>query len=107
MKLINSYGASERIDMVRVWKSDKNEHAIGVATPLQVMIPRGRYDDLEADVDLPSQIIAPVSTDQPIGLIKITLDGETLVEQPVYALNEIPLGSLWDRAVDEVRLWFD
>ena len=101
------YRAGESISDVRVWKGAQQKTGLGVRSGLYVTVPRGRYGDLQAEMDLPPQIIAPLSIDQSIGNIRVSLDGELMTQQPLYPLSNIPTGGFFDRAVDEIRLWFE
>jgi D-alanyl-D-alanine carboxypeptidase (penicillin-binding protein 5/6) len=43
---------------------------------------------------------------QPVGVVKVALEGQPVAQFPMIALEEVPLANLWGRAVDTVRLWF-
>ena len=36
-----------------------------------------------------------------------SLDGNNVIDEPLRALTDNPSGSLWQRARDGVRLWFE
>ena len=101
------YGADEEITSVRVWKGDRENVALGLRNDLYVTIPRGRYDELEATMDLENQLVAPIESDQVIGLVTVSLAGEPLIERGLFPLESVPAGSLWQRARDEILLWFE
>jgi D-alanyl-D-alanine carboxypeptidase (penicillin-binding protein 5/6) len=101
------YGADEEITSVRVWKGSRENVALGLRNDLYVTIPRGRYDELEATMDLENQLVAPIESDQVIGLVTVSLEGEPPIERDLFPLESIPEGSLWQRAKDEVLLWFE
>jgi D-alanyl-D-alanine carboxypeptidase (penicillin-binding protein 5/6) len=52
-------------------------------------------------------LIAPIAAGQNIGLLKISLDGKPYGEYPVLALEEVPLGNIFVRIWDSIRLWFN
>ena len=101
------YAAGQNVNDIRVWKGTREKSGLGVKQGLFITIPRGRYDDLRAEIDLPPQILAPLSTEQAIGEIRISLDEQLIAQQALYPLADIPLGGFFDRAIDEIRLWFD
>ena len=101
------YAAGQSVNDIRVWKGTRERTGLGVQQGLFITIPRGRYDDLRAEIDLPPQILAPLSTEQAIGEIRISLDEQLIAQQALYPLADIPLGGFFDRAIDEIRLWFD
>jgi D-alanyl-D-alanine carboxypeptidase (penicillin-binding protein 5/6) len=101
------YAAGQSVNDVRVWKGSQERAGLGVKQGLFITIPRGRYDDLRAEMDLPPQIIAPLSTDQPLGEIRISLDDQLITQKPLYPLTDVPLGGFFDRTLDAIKLWFE
>jgi len=101
------YGAGEEITTVRVWKGERENVALGLRDDLFVTIPRGRYDELAAAMDLENQLVAPLTTEQAIGLVTVSLDGEPTIERELFALQGVPQGNLWQRLTDEIMLWFE
>jgi D-alanyl-D-alanine carboxypeptidase (penicillin-binding protein 5/6) len=51
-------------------------------------------------------LVAPVARGQPIGTVKVELEGRTLATLPLVALADVPEASFFGRALDTVRLWF-
>jgi D-alanyl-D-alanine carboxypeptidase (penicillin-binding protein 5/6) len=101
------YKAGEEIASARIWKSAKEYTPLGVMEDLYITVPRGSYDSLESVHNMPSVIEAPVATGQPLGEIKVSLDGTDLLHEQLRALEENPSGSFWQRAVDNMKLWFE
>jgi D-alanyl-D-alanine carboxypeptidase (penicillin-binding protein 5/6) len=101
------YKAGEEITSARIWKSANEFTPLGVMEDLYITVPRGSYDSLESVHNLPSVIMAPVAAGQPLGEIKVSLDGTDLLHEQLRALEENPSGSLWQRAVDSMALWFE
>jgi D-alanyl-D-alanine carboxypeptidase (penicillin-binding protein 5/6) len=90
-----------------VFKGRADELALGVARPLRVTLPRGRYADLRPQIDVPKRILAPVTRDQAIGTVRVLLDGEVVASAPLVALAEVPEAGFIGRMVDEFRLWWN
>lgn len=101
------YKAGEEITRARIWKSANEFSALGVLEDLYVTVPRGRYDSLESVHNMPAVLMAPVTTDQPLAEIKVSLDGEDIVHEQLHALEDNPSGSFWQRIVDSMKLWFE
>jgi D-alanyl-D-alanine carboxypeptidase (penicillin-binding protein 5/6) len=101
------YAAGEKITSVRVWKGAREDISLGLRGDLYVTIPRGRYDELEATMDLENQLVAPIESDQAIGLVTVSLEGEPPIERDLFPLESVPEGNLWQRLKDEVLLWFE
>jgi D-alanyl-D-alanine carboxypeptidase (penicillin-binding protein 5/6) len=91
----------------RVWKGEFEQVELGLATPLSVVIPAGRRDRLTAEMDLNTNIMAPVDTTQELGQVRIMMDGELVAQQPLYALREVPEGGFFSRMLDEIQLMFE
>ncbi len=101
------YKAGEEIARSRVWKAANEESRLGVADDLYLTFPRGAYDSLESVQSIPAQVIAPVSQGQPVGELTVSLDGAALSTVPLRALDDNPSGTLFQRAVDSMKLWID
>jgi D-alanyl-D-alanine carboxypeptidase (penicillin-binding protein 5/6) len=101
------FKAGEEISTVRVWKSANETSALGVTDDLYITVPRGSYDRLESTLDAPAIVEAPLATGQPVAYLKISLQGEELLNQPLRAIEDNPVGSIWQRLSDSVSLWFE
>lgn len=99
------YGAGEEITTARVWKGEPQVAALGLVEDLYVTIPRGRYDALSANMDLQTQLVAPLETSAPVGRVRVSLEGDDLLDAPLVALHPVEEGSLWTRLRDELSLW--
>jgi len=100
------YRAGDRVTDARVWKSSKEVTPLGVAEDLYITVPRGKFDEVESVLQMPAQIVAPIARGQPVAELKVSLDGDLLVNEPLRALDENPTGSLWQRTRDGVQLLF-
>ena len=70
-------------------------------------IPRGTFDDVETVLNMPAVLMAPVSHGQPLAELQVSLNGSSLINEPLRALDDNPSGSFWQRTRDGVKLWFD
>ena len=101
------YTANKPLTKARVWKGAVEEVHLGLAEPLYVTIPRGRYDAMKAVMNLYSQITAPVNRGQKFGTVNITLDDLNIATRPLVALEDIPEGGIFQRLADEFLLLFE
>lgn len=101
------YPAGDSVAEARVWKGDHEMTDLGLQNDLYVTIPRGRYDQLEAKLELPDKLIAPVDRSTRLGKVRVHLDEQTVAEANLFALNPIDEGTLWQVAKDSVLLWFE
>ena len=101
------YKAGEEIASARIWKSANEFSSLGVLEDLYITVQRGAYDALESVHNVPAVIEAPVAQGQPLAELKISLNGEELVSEPLRALQDNPRGSFWQRTIDGISLWFE
>jgi D-alanyl-D-alanine carboxypeptidase (penicillin-binding protein 5/6) len=101
------YRAGESIAQAKVWKSANEFTSLGLTEDLYVTIPRGTFDDLETVLNMPAVLLAPVANGQPLAELQVSLNGSSLVNEPLRALDDNPSGSFWQRTRDGVKLWFD
>ena len=101
------YKAGEEITRARVWKSSNGYSSLGVFDDLYITVPRGSYDALESVLNVPAVVMAPVAGGQPVAELKVSLNGNDLLAEPLRALDDNPNGSFWQRTVDGVKLWFE
>jgi len=100
------YAGQAALTKTRVWKGDQPELDLGLAEDLSVTIPRRRYGDLKAEMQLnPQQRIAPIQAGEEMGSVKISLAGQPLLERPLVALQTINEGNILRRLYDSVLLW--
>ncbi len=101
------YRAGEAVTQAKIWKSAKEFTPLGLGDDLYVTIPRGTFDEIETVLNVPAILMAPIANGQPLAEIDISLNGDSLIIQPLRALDDNPSGSLWQRTRDGVKLWFD
>ncbi len=100
------YAAGKPLATPRLWKGAADTLPVGVAGNVEVTIPRGRYADLKAAMNLPATLIAPYRKGQSIGTVTVSLDGKPLLTAPLIALADAPEAGFFGRLYDSVRLWF-
>ncbi len=101
------YEAGQALKTVRVWFGDKDRLALGVEEPVSVLIPKGRYKDLKAAIEINANIEAPIAKGKELGKLSVRLDDETVVTRPLVALQEVKDGGLVKKAMDSVKKLFE
>jgi D-alanyl-D-alanine carboxypeptidase (penicillin-binding protein 5/6) len=101
------YEKGAQLAEARVWKGTVEKTGLGLRDEIWVTVPRGSLPQVQATVQSPRDITAPVGSTAEIGRLKLTLGGETLADAPLIALAPVEEGSLWRQAVDTVLLWFE
>ena len=83
------YDAEAPLKTSEVRYGSADEVSMGVPETIYVTIPRGRYDDIEASLDIPGVLEAPINEGDEVGELRVTLDGETLVASPLIAREAV------------------
>jgi D-alanyl-D-alanine carboxypeptidase (penicillin-binding protein 5/6) len=100
------YQSGKPIANIRVWKGAQNEVPAGFLVDRFLTLPKGKADKLAVSMEANEPLIAPIARAQPIGTVKIALEGRSLATFPLIALEEVPEAGVFARAWDTVRLWF-
>jgi D-alanyl-D-alanine carboxypeptidase (penicillin-binding protein 5/6) len=100
------YAAGDPITKTRVWKGKQDEIGLTVKRDLNVTSQRGHVSSVKADFELPEELLAPLSKDQPIGKAKVVVDGQTIATYDLYPVADVAEAGFFGRAWDSVRLMF-
>jgi D-alanyl-D-alanine carboxypeptidase (penicillin-binding protein 5/6) len=101
------YTPDKIIASPRVWKGKGNVVTLAVASPFSVSLPRGKFDALKANIDLPKHVIAPLAAGQKVGTLKISLDGKVVAEAPLVATTAVAKAGFFGRLWDGFLMWWD
>lgn len=101
------YDAGQTVSEPALWKGESATLALGLAEPLLLTVPRGRYEEVKAEMDLPRQLVAPFAKGQGVGTLRLSLDGKVLAERPLIALADAPEGGFFKRISDGFWLWWE
>lgn len=97
------YSAGQTLTEVDVWQGETDRLQLGFDSDVYVTIPRGRYQAMQATLQLPELIEAPLARGQVLGSVQIRLDGQTLASPTLVATSDValagPLARLGDRLV--------
>ena len=100
------YRAQEVLQTTRIWYGAQEQINLGVDQDIHITIPRGRYGDLEASMEVDSRIEAPIAQGQQLGKVNIRLDDDLIVSENIVAMQPVEQGSLFARAMDSIKLMF-
>jgi len=103
---VKLYEKSQTVTSLPVWKGMINSVKAGFLDDLYVSLPKGQADKVKASLESRQPPLAPVATGQPIGVMKLTLDGKPYAEVPVVALENVALAGVFGRGWDSIRLLF-
>jgi len=100
------YHAEEVLKTARIWYGDQEQVSLGVGKDIHITIPRGRYRELDASMEIDREISAPIARGQQLGQVNIKLDDELMLAEDIVAMQDIAEGSLFVRAMDSIKLIF-
>jgi D-alanyl-D-alanine carboxypeptidase (penicillin-binding protein 5/6) len=100
------YAPNKALANPKVWKGGSDAVPVGVAQPLLVSTPRGKYDQLKASMDLPATLEGPIAKGQRLGTVKVSLDGKLVAQAPLVALAEVEEAGFFKRLWHDLLLWW-
>jgi D-alanyl-D-alanine carboxypeptidase (penicillin-binding protein 5/6) len=103
---VRLYEKNQPVATVRVWKGTRHQLDAGFREGLLLTIPRGKFAQLKAVMEMPEPVFAPLTRGQRLGKLKLTLDGLPYAEFPLLALDDVPLSNVFSRGWDSIRLLF-
>ena len=101
------YDAGKQVAVQKVWKGAQNEVRLGLAEPMLVTLPRGRYQQLKPVMDVPKSLTGPVTKGQKIGTVRVMLDGKVLAQRPLVALEAVEEAGFFKRLWHELLMWWN
>jgi D-alanyl-D-alanine carboxypeptidase (penicillin-binding protein 5/6) len=103
---VQLYQNGQAVSTLRVWKGTDNSVPAGFVADQYVTLPKGQAQKLKLTMEAVEPLVAPVTRGQPVGAVKVTLEGKPVGEYPLVALADVAPASLFGRLWDTVRLWF-
>lgn len=103
---VRLFKKEESVTRLRVWKGTATHLNISFGQDMAVTIPRGQQAQLKATLETVQPLIAPVSTGQRVGTLKLTLGGKPYFDYPLIARENVPLANVFSRGWDTIRLLF-
>ena len=114
-KLLNwGYTAFEAVKLFDVgqpvatpalWKGTASTLKIGREEAIVIAVPSGSVGRIASEVVRKDPLIAPFTKGQSIGTLKVKLDGQSVAEVPLVALENVGEAGVFGRAWDAIRLW--
>ena len=103
---IQLYKAGQELAQGKVWKGEADQIRLGIKDELFVTIPRGRYEDLDAQVEMRPELIAPLAEGEEVGRISIKLEDSEITNRGLVALESVPEAGFFGRTWDGMSMWF-
>ena len=100
------YDAEAPLKTSEVRYGRPNEVTMGVPATIYVTIPRGRHHDIEATLDIPAALEAPIAEGDEVGELRVSLDGETLATSPLIAREAVAELGFFARFFEGIYFFF-
>lgn len=100
------YPAGEKRTDAPVFGGEERSVPLGLAEDLYVTVPRGKYGELAASVEVAPRLMAPVAKGSAQGTLRLKLGDEVVLERPLVAMADVGEGNIFRRAIDAARLWW-
>ena len=104
---VQLYEAGQELAPARVWKGMVEEVMVGLTDPVFVTIPRGRYDDLEAQVQIEPQLGAPLEAGTVVGTINVQLGEELIASRQLVTMSTVEEAGFFGSTWDSLKLWMN
>ena len=101
------YSKDQVVDSIKVWKGEMDSLSLTVDDDIYMTFPRGKFDDLQAKLEVADTVIAPVAAGQEMGQLSISLDGDKKKIIPVFAQAAVDNGSIIKYIKDHILLMME
>ncbi|NLJ56148.1 MAG: D-alanyl-D-alanine carboxypeptidase [Firmicutes bacterium] len=95
--LHQAFPAGETIATAKVKSGEERSVDLYLEEPLEVAIPFNRQEDLDLQIVVSENIVAPVQKGDSLGSVKVLLDGKTLDETALHASKSIRKANVFSR----------
>ena len=89
-----------------MWFGEAETVELAPTTPLYVTLPLGRESAIQATLDAPEALDAPLDAGAVVGTVQIKLGDRILAESPVAVAESVSEGGLFKRLVDFILKLF-
>lgn len=101
------YQGKTALSEAKIWKGEAQALPLGLDEDLYVTIPRRRYNDLKAEINVNKKIIAPVKAGEKLGTVRVTLKDEEIAVRDLVALQAVEQGGILRRLYDSVIMMME
>jgi len=93
------------LEKPRVWKGQVDYVSAGIVDATVLTLPRGKKKHLVTSVEIDKEIVAPLLVGDALGTVTLSLDGETVFNTQVVALEAVEAGGFFARLWDMLLMW--
>ena len=100
------YKKGAEITKLPLYKSQLTKISVGLNQDQFVTIPTGQYQRLKVSTKVPKYLQGPLVKGDKVGELVIQFDNDIIVNQPLYALENAPIGGIYTRMKDSINLMY-
>lgn len=100
------YAADVVLKQSQIWYGESDTIDLGLTKAALLTYPRGHYEDLAVELEVPKILEAPLAAGAEVGTLRVSLEGKKLYEVPLVALSEVPEAGAISRFFDYISLFF-
>lgn len=100
------YQAGQVIKNIRLYRGTRDSVNLGLAQDFYILVGKGAVSRVKAQVLTQQPVVAPVRKGQPLGRLRLSLDGAALGEYPLLATHDVEVAGLLGRTWDSIKLLF-
>jgi serine-type D-Ala-D-Ala carboxypeptidase (penicillin-binding protein 5/6) len=96
------FAAQQPVGYAKVFGGDSGSVKLSSPDPINVMVQKNGTDKLIARIVYNGPVRAPVTSGQPVGVVRVWRGANIAMEAPVFATDAVGKGSTMRRAIDGV-----
>lgn len=100
------YRAGQVVKNVRLYRGARDSVNIGLAQDFYILVAKGAVSRVKAQVLTQQPVVAPVRKGQPLGRLRLSLDGVALGEYPLQAMEDVEVAGVFGRSWDSIQMLF-
>lgn len=89
-----------------VWFGTESKVNLGLAENLSIVVPKGEKPTISTQIIVLPKLNAPIKQGQVVGKLVTTMNGETIAEKPLVALEAVEQAGFISRMIDHIKLFF-
>lgn len=102
---VKLYDQGQAVKEIEVWKGDRRLLKVGFRADFVITVPKGQAERIKVELLAAQPLLAPVAEGQRIGSLRVSFEGKSYGEFPVFALEAAAAAGIFRRAWDTLRLW--
>ncbi|MEY2781476.1 MAG: hypothetical protein RL307_1180 [Pseudomonadota bacterium] len=102
---VRLFEAGKPVVTAKVWKGGQSEVGLGSVKDIIVAVPHGSASRIKTEAAYHTPVLAPLTSGQVLGELKVSLDGQPWTTVPLASLTAVEPAGWLGRTWDSIRLW--